>query len=83
MNATPIGGGVPSAASVVANPPPPQLAANVACALLMARTEPMADASLPDWRRAKQAGHRDRRDDADDRHHDQQLDEREAPSSLA
>ncbi len=44
---TPMGGAVPSAARVLAKPPPPQLAEKVACALLIALTEPIADASLP------------------------------------
>ena len=37
----------------------------------------MAEASLPDIRARSKSGHRDRRDDADDRHDDQQLDEGE------
>ena len=43
----------------------------------MARSEPIADDSLPDMRARSRPGNRDRRDDADDRHDDQQLDERE------
>ena len=38
----------------------------------------MADASLPDMTGAQQTRDRNRRDDADDRHDDQQLDQRKA-----
>ena len=43
----------------------------------MARSDPMADDSLPDMRARSRPGHGDRRDDADDRDDDQQLDQRE------
>jgi hypothetical protein len=43
----------------------------------MARSEPIADASLPRHAGPEQTRHGDRGDDADDRHDDQQLDERE------
>ena len=55
-----------------------QLVIQLRFALLMARSEPIADASLPAMRGAQQARHRDRRDDADDGHDDQQFDQREA-----
>ena len=51
---------------------------NACCELLMARSEPIAEASLPDTTGAEQAGNRDGGDDADDGHDDEQFDEREA-----
>ena len=48
----------------------------------MARSEPIADASLLDIRDRSSPGRRDGRDDADHRDDDEQFDEREAVQSL-
>src|SRR3954470_6761480 len=56
MNAEPPEGPLPSVASVWAYMPLAQLAANVDCALLTARSEPIADASLPEMRARSRPG---------------------------
>src|SRR3954469_9208756 len=56
MNAEPPEGPVPSVASDCAYMPFAQLAANVDWALLTARSEPMAEASLPEMRARRRPG---------------------------
>src|SRR5436189_5274238 len=56
MNAEPPDGPLPRMSSVWAYIPLAQLAANVDCALLMARSDPIADASLPDMRARSRPG---------------------------
>jgi hypothetical protein len=61
-----------------AYPPPPQLDANAVSPLLMARTRTDGRRFVTRLPRTQQAGNRDGRDDADDRHDDQQLDQGES-----
>ena len=56
MNAEPPDGPLPRMSSVWAYMPLAQLAANVDCALPMARSEPIADASLPEIRARNRPG---------------------------
>src|SRR4051812_6517714 len=56
MNAEPPEGPVPSRVNDGAYMPFAQLAANVDCALLTARSEPMAEASLPEMRARSRPG---------------------------
>src|ERR1051325_12066055 len=57
MNASPPAVGfLARSVRLVAYPPPPQLAAYVTCELLIARIEPIADASLPDIRARSNPG---------------------------
>src|SRR5262245_36123755 len=56
MNADPPEGPVPRVPRPCAYRPFAQLAANVDCALLIARSEPMADASLPEIRARSRPG---------------------------
>src|SRR5512145_951045 len=49
-------GARPRSATDAAYPPPPQLDANVAWALLMVRMDPIAEASLPDMRARSRPG---------------------------
>src|SRR5918996_4910029 len=56
MNADPPEGPVPSVDRSCAYIPFAQLAANVDCALLTARSDPMADASLPEMRARSRPG---------------------------
>ena len=56
MKAEPPDGPLPSTSSDFAYCPLPQLAENVDCALLTARSDPMADASLPEMRARSRPG---------------------------
>ena len=56
MKAEPPAGPLPRTSSVSAYCPLPQLAENVDCALLTARSDPMADASLPEMRARRSPG---------------------------
>ncbi len=56
MKADPPDGPLPSVSSPCAYIPFAQLAANVDCALLTARSDPIADASLPDMRARNRPG---------------------------
>src|SRR6184192_902976 len=56
MNAEPPDGPVPRMSIVAAYMPFAQLAENVDCALLMARSDPIADASLPEMRARSRPG---------------------------
>ena len=56
MNADPPEGPEPSVVRLCAYKPFAQLAAKVACALLIARREPIADASLPEMRARSSPG---------------------------
>ena len=56
MNAEPPEGPLPSVARLCAYMPFAQRAANVDCAELTARSEPIADASLPEMRARRRPG---------------------------
>src|SRR3954471_4070842 len=56
MNPDPPEGALPRSPRLVAYPPFPQLDEKLACPLLIARSEPMADASLPDMRARRRPG---------------------------
>ena len=68
----------PRIGRLTAYPPPPRARRRSPGALLTARIDPMADASLPDMRARIRPGNGDGGDDADDGDDDQQLDQGES-----
>ena len=69
--AEPPEGPVPRCRAPPRSEPAAQLAEKVPCELLMARNEPMAQASLPEMRAAHETRDGDGGDDPDDRHDNQ------------